>query len=64
MFLHDTEASGDGQQLLLLLLLYGQVGEEDNLAAVTFDFPERSVPLSVPQVLVFLHVKQRRPIGI
>lgn len=43
VFLHNAEASGDGQQLPLLLFLFGQVGEENHLAAVTFDLPDRSV---------------------
>lgn len=64
MFLHSAEAPGNGQQLFLLLLLPGQVGEEDHLAADTFGFTKRSVhrPVdrsvhrSVCGALVFLWV--------
>lgn len=43
VFLHEAKASSDGQQLLLLLLLSGQVGEEHHLAALTFDLSDGSV---------------------
>lgn len=61
VFLHNAEASGDGQQLLLLLFLFGQVGEEHHLAAVTFDLTDGSVHRPVRRPLVFLRAKHNGP---
>lgn len=57
MFLHDAEASGDRQQLLLLVFFPGQVGEEDHLAAAA----PRAVPgRSVRRPLFLLPGHKRR----
>lgn len=39
VFLHNAEASSDGQQLPLLLLLSGQIGEEDHLTVLDAVLP-------------------------
>lgn len=60
VLLHSAEASRDGEQLFLLLVLSGQVGKEHHLAALTFDLPGR--PVGGP--LVLLSEKQRRSQGV
>lgn len=39
MFLHDAKAPSDGQQLPLLLLLSGEIGEEDHLTVLDVVLP-------------------------
>lgn len=59
MFLHNTKAFSNGQQFPLLLIISGQVAEENHLTAMTFDLSDRPVHQPVRRPLVLLKVKQK-----
>lgn len=68
VLLHNAEASSDGQQLSLLLLLSGEIGEEDHLAVLEVVLPGVALHdsvfvcslLSVGGAQIFLMVTQSR----